>query len=74
MYLPVPMFVLRRLVRQNPWLLSETGTVRRSFTVSLGILELEVQSHAARKPKQKAKLQAEAAAGTLFREGREEPR
>jgi hypothetical protein len=64
----LPLFVLRHLVRQNPWLLSDTGSVRRSFTVSLGILELEVQSQTALRPKQKAKLQAEAAAGTLFRD------
>lgn len=74
MYIPLPLFVLRRLVRRHPWLLSDTGTVSRAVTLNLGPLKLEIQSQAALRAKQKAKLQAEAAAGTLFREELGKPR
>jgi hypothetical protein len=60
------MFVVRRLVRQNPWLLAKNGFARRSATFVFGPLELELETETILTPSQKAKLQAEADAGTLF--------
>ena len=68
MYLPLPMFVLRRIVRRNPWLLANDGVVRRAQKLDvLGVFDLEIESAATLSPKQKAILQAEASAGKLFR-------
>jgi hypothetical protein len=66
MYIPLPMFVLRRIVRKNPWLLGENGFTRRTCTLDLGLCELEVEAEGVLGPKEKAKLQAEASAGKLF--------
>ena len=63
MYLPLPMFMLRRLVRRYPWLLAEGGGVTRSRTLNLGPLELGVESGMKLAPRQRAKLLAEADAG-----------
>jgi len=66
MYIPLPMFILRRIVRKNPWLLGQNGFTRRAHRLDLGICELELESEATLSPKQKARLQAEADAGKLF--------
>ncbi len=65
--LPLPMFVLRYIVRKNPWLLGEGFPTRRSTTLDLGLLHVEVDTEMELQPAQKAKLRAEAEAGTLFR-------
>lgn len=67
MYVPLPLFIMRRLVRQNPWLLAESGSTRRSAILVLGPLELEVETETILTAGQKAKLQAEADAGILFK-------
>jgi hypothetical protein len=61
---PVRLIVQRRLVRQHPWLLSDQGTARRALIVTLGPLELEIQSEAAL-TRQKTRLQTEAAPDCL---------
>lgn len=66
MHIPMPMFLLRRLVRENPWLLADNGFMRRSSKLMLGPLELELESETVLTPKQRARLQAEADAGKLF--------
>ena len=66
MQFPLPMFVLRWIVRRNPWLLAHNGAVRRSRTLSLGFFEIEIENEMELLPEQRAKLQAEADAGTLF--------
>ena len=68
MYLPLPMFVLRRIVRRNPWLLADEGVIRRGGKLDVfGVFALEMDTAATLSPKQKATLQAEARAGKLFR-------
>lgn len=64
--LPLPLFLLRRLVRQNPWLLSDSGRVRRTASLNLGPIALDIEAEAVLPAAKKAKLQAEADAGTLF--------
>jgi hypothetical protein len=66
MYLPLPTWVVRRIVRQNPWLLSDDGTVSRSVTYGFGIGEIPISTRTMLLPAQRARLIAEAEAGTLF--------
>jgi len=70
--MPIPMFMLRKIVRQNPWLLADNGVVRETQTLVIGPLEIEIESSTELLPKQKAKLQAEADAGTLFPDRRKQ--
>lgn len=65
MYVPLPMFMLRRLLRQNPWLLAENGFRRRSTKLSFGPFEIEIESETVLTPRQRAQLQAEVDAGKL---------
>lgn len=67
MYLPLPMFILRRIVRKNPWLLADNGFTSQSRVLSLGLFDIEIDAKASLDPKQKARLQAEADAGKLFK-------
>jgi hypothetical protein len=55
----MPMFMLRRIVRENPWLLSESGNVRRNIKIPLGLFALEITARMQLLPKQKARLLAE---------------
>lgn len=64
---PMPMFVLRHIVRKNPWLLGDGFPTRRSANIDLGIFGLEIESEMELLPEQKARLRAEADAGTLFK-------
>jgi hypothetical protein len=67
LHLPLPMFVLRRIVRKHPWLLADRGVVSRSQTITLVFFGMEIETAAELTPRQKARLQADADAGTLFR-------
>jgi hypothetical protein len=42
MDIKLPVWVLRRLVRKNPWLLSTSGVVSRSITIDLFFGEVTV--------------------------------
>ena len=59
MRIPMPMFLLRRIVRENPWLLSESGNVRRNIKIPLGLFAIEVTARVQLLPKQKARLLTE---------------
>jgi hypothetical protein len=61
------MFVLRYIVRRNPWLLGEGFATRRGAALTLGPLQVDVSGEIELLPAQKARLIAEANAGTLFR-------
>ena len=63
----LPMFLLRHIVRKNPWLLGEGFPTRRSANIDLGIFGLEIEGEIELLPEQKARLRAEADAGTLFK-------
>lgn len=67
MNVPLPMFVLRYIVRKNPWLLGEGFATRRSTTLDLGLWQMGIDAEMELLPSQKARLRAEADAGTLFR-------
>jgi len=66
MDLPLPVFVLRFVVRRNPWLLGEGFSTRRSTTLDLGLWPMRIDAEMELLPSQKARLRAEADAGTLF--------
>lgn len=56
----LPLWVLRRLVQANPWLLSNTGDVKRTLNVPvLGLGTLEVQATMSLSEKQRQRLLAE---------------
>ena len=63
MRVPMPMFLLRRIVRENPWLMSEPGNVRRNIKIPLGLFFIEVDAKMQLLPKQKARLLAERGGG-----------
>lgn len=58
--LPLPMALLRRIVRKNPWLLSTNGTVNKVATFEVGPFLFEFEQAWTLTDKVKAKLQAEA--------------
>lgn len=56
----LPLWVLRRLTRANPWLLSNTGDVKRTLNIPvLGLGTLEVQATMSLSEKQRQRLLAE---------------
>jgi hypothetical protein len=67
LFLPFPLWFIRMVVRRNPWLLAERGEVSRSHDLDLGICEISVATSVTLLPKHRARLQAEADAGTLFK-------
>jgi hypothetical protein len=64
--LPIPFWILRRIVRRNRWLLSDTGDVNRNVVIDLGLFEFEMTGTMTLLPKQREKLLAEHEAGTLL--------
>lgn len=42
MDIKLPLWVLRRIVRKNPWLLSTSGVVSRSLTIDVFFGEIEI--------------------------------
>jgi len=63
---PVPLFIVRWMVRRNPWLLSDHGSVARRSGLIIGPAAVDIETEMALRPAHKRKLQAEADAGTLF--------
>lgn len=63
---PLPLWILRHIVRENPWLVSDDGTVHRSAELRLGPVSVTTNAEGMLRPRAKARLQAEADAGTLF--------
>lgn len=59
MDIKLPRWLLRKLVKRNPWLLSNAGNVRRALVLDLLLFELEIESDLSLDPKLKAQLQAE---------------
>lgn len=56
----LPIWVLRRLARSNPWLLSNTGDVKRTLNIPvLGLGTLEVRASISLPEKQRRRLLAE---------------
>ncbi len=56
----LPLWVLRRLARANPWLLSTTGDVKRTLNIPvLGLETLEVRAAMSLSEKQRQRLLAE---------------
>ena len=55
----LPLWVWRRLVKRNPWLLADQGKVTRSRTLEIGPLSIEVNSETALSPEKRARLLAE---------------
>lgn len=74
MDIPIPRFILRKIIRRNPWLLSDSGAVKRPIQVPVPILPFlvtitfEVVAIMTLTSENKAIFQAEADAGTLFPE------
>lgn len=44
MNIRLPLWVLRRIVRRNPWLLSTTGTVSRSLVLDVFLWEMTIDT------------------------------
>lgn len=56
----LPLWVLRRLAGANPWLLSNTGDVKRTLNIPvLGLGTLEVRATMSLSEKQRQRLLAE---------------
>lgn len=58
LHLPLPLWLLRRIVRRNPWLLSDSGQVTRGRKLDLGFMEVDVATSMALDPAKKAQLLA----------------
>lgn len=56
----LPLWILRRLARSNPWLLSQSGEVKRSLSIPvLGLGTLEVRGAMSLSEKQRQRLLSE---------------
>jgi hypothetical protein len=67
MRIGVPSFIMRKIVRRNPWLLSDSGLVHKFLKI--GIFEIEAEMKL--RPDAKTKFQEEEAdAGTLLAGGK----
>ena len=56
----LPLWILRRLARANPWLLSNSGEVKRSLSIPvLGLGTLEVRGTMSLSEKQRQRLLSE---------------
>ncbi|MBC9208897.1 hypothetical protein IBL26_18770 [Roseomonas aerophila] len=58
MRFPLPLWLLRRLVRRNPWLLSDSGQVTRGRKLDLGFMEVDIDTTLSLNPRRKAQLLA----------------
>ena len=65
-HLQPPLFIMRKIVRENPWLLAQKGAVRNTVKLDLGVPGLSIETAISMTPETRAILQAEADAGTLF--------
>ena len=59
MDIKLPRWLLRKIVRRNPWLLSDEGRVRRTFVLEIFGFELELYGDLSLTPEEKAFFQAE---------------
>lgn len=60
MHIWLPFWVLRRLARANPWLLSNSGEVKRSLSIPvLGLGALEIRGAMSLSEKQRQRLLSE---------------
>lgn len=50
----LPMWLLRRIVRRNPWMLGEGNSVSRTATLDLWIIQIEAQNVIALTPETRA--------------------
>lgn len=73
MNIKLPMWVLRRIVRKNPWLLSTSGVVSRSLTVDVLLWEITVDSSWELLPEERERLIAERDQGLLRMDDRPTP-
>lgn len=60
MDIKLPRWLLRKIVRRNPWLLSDEGRVRRTIVVEVFGFECELYGDFGLTPEEKAFFQAEA--------------
>lgn len=56
MDIKVPFWLLRRLVKRNPWLLSATGSVSRSLTVDFLLWEFTLDTTLELSPAERERL------------------
>ena len=59
MDIKLPRWLLRKIVRRNPWLLSDEGRVRRTVALEVFGFELELYGDLSLTPEEKAFFQAE---------------
>lgn len=64
----LPLWVLRRLVRRNPWLLSTTGTVSRSLVLDVFLWEMTIDTSWELRPDVRKRLIMEREQGLLAME------
>ena len=65
MNVKLPMCILRRIVRKNPWLLSTSGVVSRSLIVEILLWEITVDTSWELLPEERERLIAEREHGLL---------
>lgn len=65
MNIRLPIWVLRRIVRKNPWLLSASGTVSRSVAIDFFLWELTLDSSWELHPEEREQLLREREQGLL---------
>lgn len=73
MNIKLPMCILRRIVRKNPWLLSTSGVVSRSLIVEVLLWEITVDTSWELLPEERERLIAERDRGLLKIEDRAQP-
>ena len=56
MDIKLPFWLLRRLAKRNPWLLSTTGTVSRSLVVDFLLWEFTIDTNLTVSPAQRERL------------------
>lgn len=56
MEIKLPLWVLRRLIRPYPWLLSNSGAVSRSFVIDLLVGEITIEARLVLSEEQRATL------------------
>lgn len=56
MNITLPFWLVRRLAKRNPWLLSATGTVSRSLVVDVLFWEMTIDARLELPPEQRGRL------------------
>ncbi len=56
MNIRLPFWLVRRLVKRNPWLLSATGAVSRSLVVDVVFWEMTIDARLELSPEQRDRL------------------